>query len=148
MSSYEDSKRISNLTKEFGRIHTISTAVLKEELNSVGLDTRQEQNKACSSATTVSALLGHHASATTKPYLPYRGSPQVLQKRLKEHYRRVESLRYPHILIWHRKNPYSHYAVIDFEATCDENPVCDLVMKLPHHASAPVGASTLVRKNS
>lgn len=86
---FEDSKLISKLTKEYGRVHSISTAQLKEELSAFGLDTR--------------------------------GTVLVLQKRLKEHYRRVQSSLHPHIAIWHRKNSYSHYAVIDFEATCDEN---------------------------
>ncbi|KAL5261760.1 hypothetical protein ACHWQZ_G007458 [Mnemiopsis leidyi] len=87
--SDEDSKLISRLTKEYGRIHSISTRQLKEELSSFGLDTR--------------------------------GTVLVLQKRLKEHYRRVQSSTHPQIAIWHRKNPHSHYAIIDFEATCDEN---------------------------
>ena len=87
--SDEDSTLISRLTKEYGRVHSISTSQLKEELSSFSLDTR--------------------------------GSVLVLQKRLKEHYRRVESSLHPHIAIWHRRNPHSHYAVLDFEATCDEN---------------------------
>ena len=37
---FEDSKLISKLTKEYGRVHSISTAQLKEELSAFGLDTR------------------------------------------------------------------------------------------------------------
>ena len=40
MSSDEESKLISQLTKEYGRVHTISTRQLKEELSNFGLDTR------------------------------------------------------------------------------------------------------------
>lgn len=40
MTTDEESKLISQLTKEYGRVHSISTRQLKEELSSFGLDTR------------------------------------------------------------------------------------------------------------
>ncbi|XP_063693890.1 uncharacterized protein LOC134825581 [Bolinopsis microptera] len=111
MSSDEESKLISQLTKEYGRVHTISTRQLKEELSNFGLDTR--------------------------------GTVLVLQKRLKEHYRRVQSSVHPQIAIWHRKNPHSHYAIIDFEATCDENlPETDFMHEIIEVPVVLVSAAT------
>lgn len=80
---------ISELTKEYGRVHSLNVVHLRNELLKIELDVR--------------------------------GSKEVLKRRLKEHLRQQHLALYPHVSIWQRENPHTHYAVIDFEATCDQS---------------------------